>query len=314
MGDTMLGRGVGEKMGRRGTGRGLVAPEIVEAAGTADLVVLNLECCVSERGERWQAPGKPFFFRAPPAAVELLAELGVGCVTLANNHALDFGPLALQDTLDRLGAAGIACVGAGANVAEARRPAVLPVRGLAVVVIGVTDHPADFAAGPDRPGVAYADLWDEPVPGWLADTVAGARMSADVVLVTPHWGPNMVASPQPHVRAAAARLVAAGATVVAGHSAHVFHGAAPPVLFDLGDFIDDYAIDPVLRNDLGLLWTVTVGTGGLTRIECLPLVIDDRRTRAARGRDLAWIEHRLRSACAGLGSAVRRERGVLVVG
>ena len=32
-----------------------------------------------------------------------------------------------------------------------------------------------------------------------------------------------------------------------------FHGAAPPVLFDLGDFIDDYAIDPDLRNDLGLL-------------------------------------------------------------
>ena len=313
MGDTMLGRGVGETMSRRGTGRGLVAPEVVEAARGADLVVLNLECCVSERGERWPAPGKPYFFRAPPAAVEFLAELGVGCVTLANNHALDFGPLALQDTLDRLAEAGIACVGAGADVSRARCPAALAVRGLAVVVIGVTDHPADFAAGPDRPGVAYADLWDEPAPGWLAGAVAEARRSADVVLVTPHWGPNMVTSPRPHVRAAAARLVAAGATLVAGHSAHVFHGAAPPVLFDLGGFIDDYAVDPMLRNDLGLLWTVTVGPGGPTRIECLPLSIGDRRTRAASGGDLAWIESRLRSACAALGSEVRREQGLLVV-
>ena len=314
MGDTMLGRGVGAEIGRRGTGRGLVAPEVVEAARAADLVVLNLECCVSERGERWQAPGKPFFFRAPPAAVECLAELGVGCVTLANNHALDFGPLALLDTLDHLAGAGIACAGAGASAPDARRAARLSVGGLEVAVVAVTDHPADFAAGPGRPGVAYANLWDEPVPDWLADEIAAARRRADVVLVTPHWGPNMVTSPLPHVRAAAARLVAAGATVVAGHSAHVFHGAAPPVLFDLGDFIDDYAVDPVLRNDLGLLWTVTVGSGGPTRIECLPLAIGDRRTRAAEGRDLAWIEHRLRAACAELGSTVRREDELLVVG
>lgn len=313
MGDTMLGRGVGWEIGRRGTGRGLIAPEVVEAARAADLVVLNLECCVSERGERWRDPGKPFFFRAPPAAVECLAELGVGCVTLANNHALDFGPLALLDTLDHLARAGIACVGAGANASEARRPASLSVRGFEVAVVGVTDHPADFAAGPDSAGVAYANLWDEPVPGWLLDEVATARERADVVLVTPHWGPNMVTSPLPHVRAAAVRLVEAGATVVAGHSAHVFHGAAPPVLFDLGGFIDDYAVDAVLRNDLGLLWTVTVGPEGPTRVECLPLAIRDRGTHAAEGPDRAWIERRLRSACAELGSTVRREGGSLVV-
>ena len=151
------------------------------------------------------------------------------------------------------------------------------------------------------------------MPGWLVDEVATARERADVVLVTPHWGPNMVASPLPHVRAAAARLVEAGATVVAGHSAHVFHGAAPPVLFDLGGFIDDYVVDTVLRNDLGLLWTVTVGPEGPTRIECLPLAIRDRRTHAAGGPDRAWIEHHLRSACAELGSTVRWEGGSLVV-
>jgi hypothetical protein len=60
-------------------------------ARPTDLFVLNLECCTSERGERWTDPRKPFFFRAPPEAVELLCRLGVDCVTLANNHALDDG-------------------------------------------------------------------------------------------------------------------------------------------------------------------------------------------------------------------------------
>jgi hypothetical protein len=90
VGDTMLGRGVGQALARTPP-EGLVAPEVRAVLGQADLVVLNLECCISERGRPWDAPGKPFWFRAPPRAVELLVLLGADCVTLANNHALDYG-------------------------------------------------------------------------------------------------------------------------------------------------------------------------------------------------------------------------------
>jgi hypothetical protein len=82
VGDTMLGRGVGRALATTPP-EDLVAPEVRAALGEADLVVLNLECCISERGRPWDAPGKPFFFRAPPRAVELLALLGTDCVTLA---------------------------------------------------------------------------------------------------------------------------------------------------------------------------------------------------------------------------------------
>ena len=101
IGDTMLGRGVAGVL-ESAPPTSLLAPEVVAAAREADLVLLNLECCISTRGERWGDPWKPFYFRAPPAAVEALGELGVDCVTLANNHALDFGPVALADTLDYL--------------------------------------------------------------------------------------------------------------------------------------------------------------------------------------------------------------------
>jgi poly-gamma-glutamate capsule biosynthesis protein CapA/YwtB (metallophosphatase superfamily) len=280
--------------------------------GQADLVVLNLECCISERGRPWEAPGKPFFFRAPPRAVELLALLGVDCVTLANNHALDYGVDALADTLDHLTAAGIATVGAGADLDQACRPALLAAGGLRVAVLGVTDHPADFAAGPDRPGVAFADLGRQ-VPGWLAGLVREAGAQADVTLVTPHWGPNMTVAPVRHVRRTADALVDAGATLVAGHSAHVPHGVADRVLYDLGDFLDDYRVDPRLRNDLGLLFLVTLDGRGPVRLEALPLKLEFCHTRLAAGEDAAWMRRRFRSACAALDTSVEEAAGRLVI-
>src|SRR5215218_3179353 len=124
----MLGRGVAETIAR--TRRPPFAPEVAAAAAEADLFVLNLECCISDRGAPWPAPGKPFFFRAPPLAAELLAQIRVDCVTLANNHALDYGPQALLDTLEHLRAAGIAYVGAGPDETAARAPHRVRVRDL----------------------------------------------------------------------------------------------------------------------------------------------------------------------------------------
>ncbi|MFL6184945.1 MAG: CapA family protein, partial [Actinomycetes bacterium] len=306
---TMLGRGVGQALARTPP-EGLVAPEVRAVLGQADLVVLNLECCISERGRPWDAPGKPFWFRAPPRAVELLVLLGADCVTLANNHALDYGVDALADTLDLLAGAGIATVGAGPDLARARRPATLAAGGLRVAVLGVTDHPPDFAAGPDRPGVAFADL-GRRLPDWLAQAVAAA--DAEVVLVTPHWGPNMTSEPVGHVRRAAAALLEAGATLVAGHSAHVPHGVAGRVLYDLGDFLDDYRVDPRLRNDLGLLFLVTLDGQGPVRLEALPLKLEFCHTRLATGADAAWMGRRFRSACAALGTTVDQEANRLTI-
>jgi poly-gamma-glutamate capsule biosynthesis protein CapA/YwtB (metallophosphatase superfamily) len=308
-GDTMLGRGVAEALSTSPPGS-LVAGEVVAFAARADLFFLNLESCISERGDPWPSPGKPFFFRAPPQAIDLLTHLGVDCVTLANNHALDFGVDALRDTLGFLDSAGIAHVGAGMDQAEARRPAALDAAGSRVEVLGIADHPSDFAAGVDRPGIAFADL-RRGVSDWVLESVRTS--TADVVVVTPHWGPNMAPDPVPHVRHAARQLVDAGAALVAGHSAHVFHGVPGRVLYDLGDFLDDYAVDPVLRNDLGLLWLVDLDREGVHRIEALPLRLDFCHTRPASGEDAAWIRRRLREACAAMETEVAEEDGLLVI-
>jgi poly-gamma-glutamate capsule biosynthesis protein CapA/YwtB (metallophosphatase superfamily) len=308
-GDTMLGRGVAQRLAASPP-ESLFDPQLVEIASEADLFVLNLECCISERGAPWRRPGKPFFFRAPPAAAEVLALLGVDCVALANNHALDFGEESLLDTFDHLAQAGIRWAGAGRNVEEARTSAVLRAGQFRMGVVSLCDHPRAYAAGLDRPGVAFADL-ERGVPDWVPAMVRG--LEVDAVLVTAHWGPNMAPSPVPHVRRAARALVEAGASLVAGHSAHVFQGVQGPVLFDLGDFVDDYAVDPVLRNDLGLLWIVTLDESGPRALEAVPLFLDYCHTRLARGDDAVWVERRFRDACGAMGTEVTADGGRLKI-
>ena len=303
-GDTMLGRGVGERIATDGPDS-LFAPALVAAVREADLCVLNLECCISDRGT--PAPGKAFHFRAPAASAEGLARLGVDCVALANNHALDFGPNALLDTFAHLESAGIAWVGAGPDLDQARAAAVLEAGGHRLGVIAAADHPADYAAAPGRPGVAYADLRRRDLPEWLPQAIRG--LDADAILVTPHWGPNMLAEPVAHVRAAARSLLDAGATLIAGHSAHVFHGLDRRVLYDLGDFLDDYTVDPKLRNDLGLLFLVDLDG---SRLDAIPLKLEFAHTRLADGDDFAWVRRRLREACAPFGTEVAEEDGRLV--
>jgi len=309
-GDTMLGRKVAEAIVRDGAD-GVFSDEVVQLTQAADLFVLNLECCISERGTPWPDPRKPFFFRAPPAAIEVLHRLGADCVTLANNHALDFGADALLDTIGYLESANIACVGAGRTLGEARTPAILEANGLRLGVLGCSDHPDDFAARPDAPGIAHVDL-QEPL-GWLPSAIAELGGEVDAVLVTPHWGPNMIPGPLPYVRRAAAALSALGATLIAGHSAHVFQGVQLRTVYDLGDFVDDYAVHPALRNDLGLLFFVILDREGPLRLEAVPLKLEYCHTRLADGDDATLIRHRFRRACAALGTDVVEGDDRLVV-
>ena len=308
LGDVMLGRGVAAALESRPPAE-VWSPELRELAAACDLVVANLECCISERGRPTRRiPRKPFFFRAPPAAVDSLRAIGAAVVSLANNHALDYEEEALADTLDHLDAAGIARVGAGRGTAEARRGIAVEAGGATLGVVAVSDHPRAYAArGGAGLGIAHAEL-ARAAPGWLLDEIRRLRERCDHLLAFPHWGPNMTVRPAAWQRERALALLDAGCDLVAGHSAHVFHGAelppGGPVLYDLGDALDDYRVDPELRNDLGLLalWR----PGGAPALELVGLRLRYTRTELARGADADWIAARLADACAELGAAVGR--------
>jgi poly-gamma-glutamate capsule biosynthesis protein CapA/YwtB (metallophosphatase superfamily) len=301
LGDVMLGRGVGQRL-NQSPPPAVWGEALLELAASLDLVVANLECCLAMSGRPTRRIArKPFFFRGPRSATDQLRQLNVRAVGLANNHALDYEEWALGETLAVLEHAGIAVTGAGRGSA-ARRPAVVVAGGARVGLVAVADHPAEYAARDGHLGIAYVDLRHE-LPGWLPQTLAELRASCDAVIAFPHWGPNMAREPQPWQRRRAEELQAAGAQLVAGHSAHVFHGVAwgdsGPILTDLGDALDDYHVDTDLRNDLGLLAIWRPGDTS-AELELVGLRLRFAFTDLARGGDADWIAERLLHASAPL--------------
>ncbi len=308
LGDVMLGRGVAERLAEIPP-EDVWSPEVRELCRSCDLVICNLECCLSSRGAPTERiRNKPFFFRGPPKATRSLRALGVAAVGLANNHALDYETEALIDTLDLLHEAGIAVAGAGRDVTGARAGRFVEVGGRRLGLVAVADHPREFAAGPGQPGIAYADL-RQGVPDWMAAELARTRDGCEWLIAFVHWGPNMTTEPALWQREVGAVLQEAGADLVAGHSAHLFHGVGwgrrGPLLYDLGDALDDYRVDPQLRNDLGVMAIWRPGDPE-AELELISLALDYCRTEVAQGEDADWVAARLQRACPGLGTRVER--------
>jgi poly-gamma-glutamate synthesis protein (capsule biosynthesis protein) len=286
-----------------------------------DGLLVNLECCISDRGRRWERTRRAFHFRASPGwARDALDRAGVDCCVLANNHVLDFGEVALIDTLEHLDGAGIARAGAGRSREEAFAPAGFEAGGTAVAVVSLTDNSPEYAATATRPGTAYVemDAEDPDTRDAVGDALSEARgTDPDLIVASLHWGPNMVAEPPPEFRAVARWLVDQGVDVVHGHSAHVFQGIevydGRPILYDTGDFVDDYAVDDRLRNDRSFLFELTVRDGALAELRLVPTEIDDFAVHVAGGEAAAWSRERMRSLSAAFGTDFEREGDHLVL-
>ena len=175
--DVMLGRAVAKRLAEAPPEE-VWSPEVRELCRSCDLVVCNLECCISSHGEPTsRVRGKPFFFRGPPQAVQSLQAIGVGAVGLANNHALDYETEALMETLELLRQAGIAVAGAGRVESEAAARGDRRGRGPAGGAGGRSDHPREFAADRESPGSRNGELGGGSRPG-LPTSWAASRGSA----------------------------------------------------------------------------------------------------------------------------------------
>jgi poly-gamma-glutamate synthesis protein (capsule biosynthesis protein) len=313
-GDVMLGRGVNETL--RAARPEEPWGDLLGLLDSADLRIINLECAITEHKQPWSRTSKVFHFRADPPAVEVLEAARVDACSLANNHTLDFEEEGLLDTLAHLEAAGIRYAGAGRDGEEAARPALLEGR---VALVAFTDNEPPFAAGPGKPGTNYLPVSVEPeVLRRVGEAIGAAREAgARTVVFSNHWGPNMVERPREAFRRFARAVVDLGADVYYGHSAHVFQGVeiyrGKPILYDAGDFIDDYAVDPRLRNDRSFLFRVTVEDGTLERLELFPVILPYARVELARGTEREAILDRMVSLSAEMGTAFDRSEDRLVL-
>jgi poly-gamma-glutamate capsule biosynthesis protein CapA/YwtB (metallophosphatase superfamily) len=203
---------------------------------SADFTAVNLETAVTSRGT---PQPKTYHFRTVPAAFTALRDAGVDLVTMANNHALDYGPVGLADTLAAARAAHFPYVGIGKDAAAAWAPYVTTVKGMRIAVIGVSqvaDLASSWVATASRPGEANAiDL------GRTLAAVRAARRLAPVVIVFMHWGTETVACPNPSQMTLARQLSAAGASIIIGAHAHVLQGSGwlghTFVAYGMGNFL-----------------------------------------------------------------------------
>jgi poly-gamma-glutamate capsule biosynthesis protein CapA/YwtB (metallophosphatase superfamily) len=202
----------------------------------ADLAMVNLETAVTERGT---PEPKEFHFRAPASAFAAVRAAGVDAVSLANNHALDYGRVGLFDTLDAATAAGMPIFGAGRDAATAYAPWLVTVRGTRIAVLGLSQifTLADtWGARDDRPGVALSHDLNR-----VRAAVAAARAAADVVVVFNHWGQESVNCPSKLQKDLSAVLIQAGADIIVGAHAHVLQGAGWSgrafVAYGMGNFV-----------------------------------------------------------------------------
>ncbi len=298
VGDVMLGRNVDRRARVRDPKA--VWGDVLERLTGLDGFFINLECCLSTRGDPW--PGRPFHFRADPEwAVPALKAAGVDWCALANNHIRDYGDTALRDTLDALDRAEIAHAGAGRTEREALEPSLVTVDGLDVAVVSLTDNTPEYAATADAPGTARVefDLERSESRQAVTDAIGRARgVDPTLIVASLHWGPNMKESPSEEFERFARWLIDRGVDVVHGHSAHVFQGIETyrdrPILYDTGDFLDDYRVDPDLRNDRSFLFVIRITDGTPTALRLHPVEIADCQVRNADDATAEWCRRTIR--------------------
>jgi poly-gamma-glutamate synthesis protein (capsule biosynthesis protein) len=283
VGDIMLARGVGRLIARHGAHYpfDLVRDRVT----AADVAFANLESPIGTGGQ--PLPGKVIWFRAEPAVMAGLAASGFDVLTLANNHILDYDSELLLETLALLEAANLAYTGAGADIHEALRPAIVRAGELTLAFLGFSDfahifwshaYPRTFLATEELPGVAPADV---PV---FSRAIARARQEADFVIAAFHWGEEYVNYPTDRQRELGRRAVEAGADLVLGSHPHAVQGfeirGRSLVAYSLGNFIMDQR-RPITTESMIL--EIELLPSGIRQIRVTPVLIEEFRPRILEG-------------------------------
>lgn len=266
LGDVAPGRSMEAQLARYGPAYAWTGLESILAS--ADLAVANLECVLSDQG---QSMSKPYVIRSHPRWGQTLAEAGFDLVTLANNHALDYGDEGLDRTLAALRRVGVRAVGAGQNEAKAHQPAVFSLGEIRVAVLG---YAASRWYGSQDVPATDRIAWAEPKR--VQADVRAARDQADFVVVLLHAGTEYARTPSTDQVAVARAAIRAGAGLVVGHHPHVtqtveqYRGGL--IVYSLGDALFDIPRQPAMR---GHMLRVRVTQDGLAQAELLPFWIHD---------------------------------------
>jgi poly-gamma-glutamate capsule biosynthesis protein CapA/YwtB (metallophosphatase superfamily) len=278
----------------------------------AQIVFGNLEGPLTDGGK--PATSKQYVFRSPPEKVApALARAGFNVVSLANNHTLDYGPEGLADTRAALDRAGIGYVGAGRNLAEARRPLYIVVDGATVAFLGYSlTFPEEFWAGVDSPGTAFGH------ERFVRADVKAAREKADIVAVSFHWGQEGKTELRDYQVQLGHAAIESGAAAVLGHHPHILQGVERyrhgVILYSLGNFAFGSYSNTATRSAIALL---TFRDGRWQELRMFPLNVKNAEVvfqpRALAGPEAAQVVGHLQQLSLQHGTVLEHQDGSAVL-
>ncbi len=310
-GDVMIGRGVDKAI----TQTGYLYPwgNVLPLLQSAAINIINLETALTNSEQ--QVP-KVFNFKASPDKVKTLTAAHITVANLANNHILDFAEAGLLETLRTLDGTGIQHTGAGMNELQAAQPAIFKTPYGRAGVLGFTDNEYRWKAGPGRSGINYIDVGKLKDRQRALTSIKHLRKAVDLLLVSIHWGPNMQEEPPDVFINFAHQMVHEGADVIHGHSAHIFQAVEvfnhKIILYDTGDFIDDYVIDPVLRNNLSFYFQLTISNKGIEGLQLFPVTISHYQVNFSSQPEAEWSIRRLQQLSSRFGTSINADGEVLL--
>ena len=239
---------------------------LLEKMRTADIMMVNNEFPYTDRGE--PTPDKMYTFRAPTDSVRVLFEMGVDIVSLANNHASDYGQISLLDSLDTLENAGMPYVGAGRNLEEAMHPYYFESDGYVIAVVSATQ--IERYAAPSTPGATETSpgvfrCYD---PTLAIECIKEAKENSDFVVLYVHWGTESTDQLDWAQNAQAPQYAEAGADLIIGDHPHVLQEIGyigdVPVVYSLGNFwFNSRTLDTCMV-------TATIREGDLESLQFIP--------------------------------------------
>jgi len=253
-----------------------------------DLLVGNLETALTRSGD---PRADKLCLRGDPTYAPVLAETGFSVLSLANNHCLDYGDEALTETRLHLRAAGIAAVGAGADLAEATMPAIIKQRGIRIGFLAACDastKPAPPATPGDASHSGRAGIFPLTADT-LLPAIDGLRPEVDHVVLLLHWGLEYSPMPTPEQVSLAHQAVEHGVSVLLGHHSHCIQGIehykGAVIAYSLANLTDD-GVDwqgptrrytaPLTEVDReSLLLRLRLGKTSVELLEPVPLWLDD---------------------------------------
>jgi poly-gamma-glutamate synthesis protein (capsule biosynthesis protein) len=245
---------------------GTISADLLEEMRGADIFMVNNEFPYTNRGT--PLPGKTFTFRARPENASMLLDMGADIVSLANNHAYDYGEVSLTDSIDTLNGIGMPFVGAGRNLQEAAAPVYFIANDTKIAFISATQ--IERMANPQTKGATdhSAGVFRCREIEGLLQAVREARAVSDYVIVYIHWGTESTDVLDSWQLTQAPQIAASGADLIIGAHPHVLQPVAfegeVPVIYSLGNFL----FNSKMRDSC--LVKVVLGGEGIKSIQFIP--------------------------------------------